>query len=290
MKKDLPIFTDWNDAYDNAGHIDGAREYPPRWNALARSFREEMSAAGRAELDLVYGTGPRNKLDLFLPAAQSTAQPHVPPKGLAVFVHGGFWKAFDKSSWSHLARGAVEQGWAVCLPSYSLAPDARISVMTQEIAAAIAGAAEKISGPLHLAGHSAGGHLVSRMVCADSPLPPAIRQRLGHLLSISGLHDLRPLLHADMNQILQLDEAEATAESAALQRPLETCPLTCWVGAEERPAFLLQNDLLATAWAGLGQPTSIVHDAGKHHFNVIDALADPRSELTRCFLGKRSGT
>ncbi|WP_020591895.1 alpha/beta hydrolase [Kiloniella laminariae] len=284
MKRDLPMITDWNDAYDNAGHIDGAREYPPRWNALALSFREEMSAAGRAELDLAYGTGPRNKLDLFLPAPSTASSD---PKGLAVFVHGGFWKAFDKSTWSHLARGAVEQGWAICLPSYSLAPEARISTMTGEIAAAISFAALRISGPIHLSGHSAGGHLVSRMVCADSPLPPAIRQRLGHVLSISGLHDLRPLLHTEMNKILQLDATEAQNESAALHQPAGNCPISCWVGADERPAFLLQNDLLATVWAGLGAETEIRHQSEKHHFDVINDLANPDSALTNCLLQQK---
>ena len=269
--------TDWDDAYDNSGHIEGAAEYPPKWAGLAQTFRDDLTLDGRAELDLAYGDEAREKLDIFLPQGAAT--------GLAVFAHGGFWKAFDKSTWSHLATGAVSRGWAVCLPSYTLAPDARISHITRQFARAVEFAARRIDGPIRLAGHSAGGHLVSRMVCTDSPLQASPSRRIDHVLSISGVHDLRPLLRTTMNETLQLDEAEATSESAALCRPVDPCSVTCWVGAEERPAFVAQNDLLAHAWEELGARTKSVHAPAKHHFNVIEDLCDPDSELTRDFIG-----
>lgn len=268
---------DWDDAYDNSGHIDGAAQYPPKWAGLAQDFRHELSQDGRAELDLSYGDEAREKLDIFHPQGL--------PKGLAVFAHGGFWKAFDKSTWSHLAAGAVSRGWAVCLPSYTLAPEARISHITRQFARAVEYAANRIDGPVRLAGHSAGGHLASRMICTDSPLQASVSSRIEHVLSISGVHDLRPLLLTTMNETLQLDETEAMGESAALCRPLAPCSITCWVGAEERPAFVAQNDLLANIWGGLGAPTKSVHAPKKHHFNVIEDLCDADSELCRNFIG-----
>ena len=47
-----------------------------------------------------------------------------------MFVHGGYWLRFDRDMWSHLAAGAVARGWACAIPSYTLAPEARISAMT----------------------------------------------------------------------------------------------------------------------------------------------------------------
>ena len=70
-------------------------------------------------------------------------------------------------------------------------------------------------------------------------------------------------------------EADAEAESPVLQPKPET-PVTLWVGADERPAFLDQSRWLAAAWDA---PEVIV--PGKHHFDVIDALADPDSKLVR---------
>lgn len=268
---------DWDDAYANGAHIAGASEYPPRWAADAAAFRNAMTATGRAEIDVPYGSAPRERFDLFRPAGA--------PNGLAVFVHGGYWMAFDKSSWSHLAAGAMARGWAVALPSYTLCPEARIAGITRLIGRAIAAAADRVPGPIVLSGHSAGGHLVTRMACADGPLPKPLRARLARVVSISGLHDLRPLLRTRMNETLRLDPAEAAAESAALQTPIASVSLCCWVGAAERPEFRRQNALLANVWTGLGARTTAVEAPGRHHFDVIEDLADPASDLTEAWIG-----
>ena len=216
------MISDWDDAYDNAGHIGDAEVFPKLWAARAATFEGERLAAGRAKLDCAYGEGPRERLDLFFPDS--------PPKGLVVFVHGGFWMRFDKSFWSHLAEGPVRRGWAVAVPSYALAPEVRIRDIARAIARAIAYAASRASGPIALAGHSAGGHLVARMACLDGPLPAPERARLVRVAPISGLFDLRPLMRTRMNRTLGLDEAEAVAESPALGRPLPDLHLTAWVG------------------------------------------------------------
>ncbi|PKR47768.1 alpha/beta hydrolase [Thalassospira povalilytica] len=275
------MITDWDDAYANGDHIADAGSFPGMWAEQSSRFRDALITDGRAELDVPYGSADREKYDLFLPVGA--------PKGLVVLVHGGYWKAFDKSSWSHLANGAVARGWAVCLPSYTLAPDARLSRITRQVAAAINHVAGRISGPIHLTGHSAGGHLVSRMVSNTSPLAPGVLARVENTVSISGLHDLRPLLYTSMNDVLGLDEEEAATESAALLKPTLPCSLTCWVGADERPEFVRQNDLLANIWTGLGASTRSVHAPDKHHFDVIADLADPESDLTACLLTPISG-
>jgi acetyl esterase/lipase len=260
---------DWNDAYANTTHIPGGRDYPDAWRSKAAAFRDAMLEAGQARLDLAYGPQERHRYDLFLPAG--------PSLGLVVFVHGGYWMAFDKSVWSHLAAGPLRAGFTVVLPSYDLCPQARIAEITQQIARAIATAADGVSGPIHLAGHSAGGHLVTQTIAKPSPLGRAVRSRIRKVVSISGLHDLRPLLHTSMNETLRLDARQARAQSPALHEPLPGIDVTCWVGAGERPANI---------WAGLGAQTSLVEEAGKHHFNVIDGLASPDHPLTQTLLAR----
>jgi arylformamidase len=268
--------SDWTDAYANAPNIPGGDRWPAAWVQPAQAYRDALQADGRATLDIGYGEGARNRFDLF--------RPEGPPKGLVVFVHGGFWKALDKSFWSHLARGPVERGYAVAMPSYTLCPAVRIADITREIGAAVARAAAMVEGPLFLTGHSAGGHLVTRMISSTSPLPENVRARIGHTVSISGLHDLRPLMKAAMNAELRIDEAEALAESPALLEPMPDARVTCWVGSAERPEFVRQNALLANIWIGLGATTCVVEEPGRHHFDVIDGLADPDHQLTRSLL------
>ncbi|TXH68322.1 MAG: alpha/beta hydrolase [Thiothrix sp.] len=266
------MITDWDDAYSNGAYIEHAETYPKLWADLAAQFR----ATAQAELNLSYGIGERERFDLFYPVDT--------PKGLAVFVHGGYWLAFDKSSWSHLAAGALAQGYAVALPSYPLAPQASIPEITQKISQAIHQAAQLVSGPIHLAGHSAGGHLVTRMICQDSPLATAIQTRIKSVVSISGLHDLRPLMRTTMNQKWQLSTETAVQESAALQAPLPDIPVACWVGALERPEFLRQNDLLANIWTGFGIDIRAHREAGRHHFDVVADLVDADSGLVSAWL------
>lgn len=266
------MITDWDDAYSNSAYIEHAETYPKFWADSAVQFR----AITQAKLDLAYGAGERERFDVFYP--KST------PKGLAVFVHGGYWLAFDKSSWSHLAAGAVAQGYAVALPSYPLAPHVAIPDITQKISQAITQAAQLIAGPIHLAGHSAGGHLVTRMVCRDSTLAEAVQARIKSVVSISGLHDLRPLMQTAMNQKWQLTPETAVQESPALQTPLANIPVTCWVGGLERPEFLRQNDLLANIWTGFGIDIRAHREAGRHHFDVIADLVDADSGLVSAWL------
>ena len=268
--------SDWNDAYANAPNIPGGERWPAAWVQPAQAYRDALEGSGRATLDISYGERERNRFDLFGPEGR--------PKGLVVFVHGGFWKALDKSFWSHLARGSVEGGYAVAMPSYTLCPTVRISEITREIAAAVERAAAMVEGPLFLAGHSAGGHLVTRMISATSPLPDDVRARISHTVSISGVHDLRPLMKAAMNADLRIDLAEALVESPALLEPMQHARVTCWVGSAERPEFVRQNALLANIWTGLGAKTRVIEEPGRHHFDVIDGLADPYHQLTRTLL------
>ncbi|MFS2008801.1 alpha/beta hydrolase [Azospirillum sp. CT11-132] len=267
---------DWDDAYSNSAYIPGGDTYPARWAERAAAFRAEIAGAGRAELDLPYGDGERERYDLF--------RPEGAPKGTVVFVHGGYWMAFDKGRWSHLAAGPLARGWAVAMPGYTLCPENRIAGITRQVARAVEAIAAAEAGPLRLTGHSAGGHLVSRLACADAPLSEEVRDRVGHVVSISGLHDLRPLLNTGMNTTLRLDEAEAAAESPALLRPRPGTGITCWVGAAERPEFVRQSELLANVWLGLGVATALRLAEARHHFDVIDDLTDPDSELVQTLL------
>src|SRR5262245_4004642 len=90
-------------------------EVMPIWERDAMAYRE--AAGARAQLDLSYGDKERERIDIFSPAGGSDGP-------IALFVHGGYWQAMDKSSFSHLARGANERGLTVAIPEYTLCPEA----------------------------------------------------------------------------------------------------------------------------------------------------------------------
>lgn len=267
---------DWDDAYANRAHIKDGEAYPKRWPVLAKAFREEITAHGRLRAGIAYGAHERNRFDLFLP--------DVPPKGLLVFVHGGYWMMFDRSDWSHLARGPLAAGFAVAMPSYVLCPQVRIAEITTQVGAAVEAAAREIDGPIHLAGHSAGGHLVTRMATATTPLAGSVLARIRKTVSISGLHDLRPLMLTSMNTTLRIDDAEAQTESPARLAPLAGTDITFWVGGGERPEFVRQTKMLDGAWQGFDVRLATVIEDGRHHFDVVEGLLDPNHGLVRTLL------
>ena len=251
--------------YDNSASVPEIDRISAGWQQDAARYREKLG--DRARLAIPYGATPREKADLFLP--QGT------PRGLTIFVHGGYWRARHRHDWSHFAAGAVARGDAVAMPSYTLAPDARVSRITLQIALAVARMAEEVpDGPIRLVGHSAGGHLVARMRAADVMLPDAVSERIARILPISPVSDLRPLLDLTLNEDLRLTPEEAVSESPALQPPARRIPATIWVGGAELPAFLDQARWLSDAWSA-----PLVTDEGRHHFDVIDGLLSPDTPI-----------
>ena len=251
-------------AYANGAFIAGAADYPPRWAAKAAAFRAGLGMRAKA---LTYGPGARHSFDLFLP--------ETAPKGCVTFIHGGYWMAFDQSHWSHLAAGVLTRGWACAMPSYTLAPEARIATMTAEMVQALAVIAAQVPGPQVVTGHSAGGHLSARLGCADLVVPGVVR-----VVPISPLSDLGPIAQTAMQAKLALDPAEIAAESPAYLARRGGVSAHIWVGGQERPSFLWQARLLSEKW-----DCDWTVAPGKHHFNVIDALEDPASPLVEALIG-----
>lgn len=263
---------DWDDAYENRGNIAGSTEIAEAWTYKAKAFREQS----KSELDITTDDSGSLRYDIFWPQDK--------PKGMFIFVHGGYWQATDKSIWSHLAKGAVDAGWAVVMPGYDLCPDVSIDDIISMVAASINHAAKIIPGPIILTGHSAGGHLVSAMCTTDTQLEKDASDRIKHVVPISGLGDLRPLLKTKLNEALQLNWQTASALSPVLQTPLPNTRLTAWVGGSERSEFLRQNRLLADMWHGLGANTQVIEEPDKHHFSIISGLEDQNSNLMKTIL------
>ena len=256
---------DMDTAYTNSAFIPGGEGFASRWAATAAAFR-----TGRPPERLAYGPGPRNWAHLFLPQRAA--------RGLVVFVHGGYWLRFGPDDFSHLAAGALAAGFACALPAYTLAPAARIATITAEVAQALAMLAASVAGPIHLAGHSAGGHLAARMVC-DGVLPEAVAARIARVVPISPVADLAPLMLTAMQTDLRLDAAEVADESPVYLPRRSGPQVHVWVGGAERPAFLAQAGALATAWG-----SALTVEPARHHFDVIEGLQQP-SPLLSALIG-----
>lgn len=277
---------DWlNAQYNNRALVPDHARHLARWaeaSALSRSN-------SLCRLDLRYGDGPQESLDLF-----PTARPGAP---VLVFVHGGYWRALDKSDFSFVAPVFTQAGAMVVVPNYSLCPAVSIEHITWQLVRALqwvwSHATQHGGDPQRIivAGHSAGGHLAAmslscrwKQVAEELPA-----QLVGGALSISGLFDLEPIRHTPFLQAdLQLTPASVRRLSPAFF-PRPKGKLFATVGAQESDEFLRQNQLIRDVWGPTAVPVCETV-AGKNHFSVLESLVDPAGrlhDLALCLLGLR---
>jgi acetyl esterase/lipase len=252
--------------YNNRARVPEHPAHIGGWHRDAAAYR----AAARCELDLSYGPGERNRIDFFYPEKGDVGGPVV------LFIHGGYWQAFDKSSASHLARGANLRGMTVAVPSYSLAPAVSLATIMDEIGAAADFVMRRTGRPLVASGHSAGGHLSACLLARHRTAPERPVQAA---MPISGLFDLMPLVPTSINGALGLTPEEARRLSPIHWPPPAGGHLIAVVGGAESDEFRRQSRTIVEHWGQAGVATSLHEVPGAHHFDVIAGLAEPDDAL-----------
>lgn len=124
---------------------------------------------------------------------------------------------------------------------------------------------------LVVSGHSAGGHLAA--MCAVTI--PVIG-----VATISGLHDLVPIVRTSNNDALQLDDATARALSPIHFPPAGHPSVFATAGELESAGFRSQGQRLADVWAAHGCPTAYADGPNDNHFSIVQRLADQNDALT----------
>ena len=246
------------------------RALVPDHPAVMQRWRETADAAraARPPLEIAYGPGPREVMDLF------EAGPGAP---VAVFLHGGYWQALDRSWFSGLAPALNAHGVSLAIPSYDLCPAVRLGVILRQVRAAVEVVRERTGVRPVVFGHSAGGHMAACMLSEG---------RASAAVAISGVFDLSPLIPTSLNKALDLDAREAAALSPIhWPVPNGSTPggtvLDCVVGAAESGEFLRQSRMMADHWGANGVETRYEALPGLNHFTVLDPLLDPDSALVR---------
>ena len=251
----------------------------PQWFARWAADSEAARARLGGRLNLRYGSGPRQTVDLF-PAAQ--------PRGALLFIHGGYWRALDKSDHAFVAPPLIAQDIGVAVINYDLCPDVSIARIVDECREGVAwlrreGTRYGVPAErLVVSGHSAGGHLAAMLVAMDwSALGSP--SGLAGAVAISGVFDLEPLVQVSFNADLKLDRSRARAVSPIHLRPRRSVPMLFAAGADETSEFIRQSWLLWERWPechphGRHGPLFVPE---RHHFSVVSDLGDPASELVR---------
>jgi arylformamidase len=243
------------------------------WARDAEDYRAAMFAAGRADLGLRYGDTPRQYLDLFVPESRGH------DASLALFIHGGYWRGLDPSSFSHMARGPNGHGIAVAVIGYDLCPKVTIVEIIEQVRRACIFLWSRFGKRMLACGHSAGGHLAAAMVATDWPslYPKAPADLVPAAFAISGVFDLTPLVALGMNEDLRLDTEEARRVSPLFWSVPPSRVLDTVVGNLETSEFKRQSRTIVDSWRGPAE-TRYAEMPG-NHFTVLGPLADPAGAM-----------
>ena len=249
------------------------------------------SARSRARLetvlDLPFGESPPERLDVF-PAAAAGAP-------VQVFVHGGYWRALDKSDHSFVAEALVAAGATVVSINYDLCPAVTLDRIVAQTRAAVAWTYRNIADyggdpeRLFLSGHSAGAHLAVMALLEDWPaahgLPP---DPIKGVTAISGVYDLAPVCRLSVNADIRLTAEMAARNSPTLHPPRRALPMLLAVGAEEPAGWIAQTTGYRRAYEASAGPAGFLEIPGRNHFSVLYDLADPDTALCRAVLEQMS--
>jgi arylformamidase len=250
-------------AYNNSAAVKNSADKLAEWQERSKRVR----AVRNELLDQSYGTRPRNKIDIF-----RCGKPQAP---LLAYIHGGYWQRNAKEFFACLAEGPLGRGMDVAMIGYTLAPEATLTEIVEEIQAALRwlrpqGPRLGIAGAqLIVAGWSAGGHLTA-MALAEADAG----------LAISGIYDIEPCRLNYLNEKLNMTMVEQVSLSPIMQLPASSPPLVLAYGTRELPELQRQSRDYHAARSAAALPSELLALKGHDHFSILEELASTTGQLT----------
>ena len=271
-------------------------EFNPR--AVARNLDERIAASAaasaetRARLDCVldvrYGPGAKETLDIF-PAADSGAGAG---RGAPVhlFIHGGYWRAMDKSDYSFIADAFQPAGATTVVINYDLCPTVTLDTIVEQSNRSIAwtfrNIAEYGGDPerLYVSGNSAGGHLTAMALAHDWEAEGLPADIIKGAAPITGVMDCEPVLDITVNEEVRLEPEAARRLSPLRNPPRRALPLLVAVGGAEPRLWIKMSEDYAALCREHGIECEYMEMPGQDHFDISRAVGDPESPLARAML------
>jgi arylformamidase len=245
------------------------------------SFQEALdryaarSAAARQRLpgvyDLRYGTRSQQTFDLH----RAALSPSAPPP-LVLFLHGGYWRALDKRDHSFVAPLFVEAGVPLANINYDLCPSITLDEIVDEIREAVLYCAHHAADfgaaarRLCLVGHSAGAHLVARMLAQDWAAAGLPADTITGVVALSGIYEPEVVLRLAVNAEIGLTAAMAARHDGLRQPPQCQVPVLIAVGGAEPAGWIGQSRAYHDVCVAAGLDVHWMCVEGANHFTLLE--------------------
>ncbi len=252
------------------------------------------SAAARQRLpgvyDLRYGVRPQQTFDLHRAVPPPTG---APP--LVLFLHGGYWRALDKRDHSFVAPLFVEAGVTLANVNYDLCPGVTLDEIVDDICEAVRYFAHHApdygadAQRLFLVGHSAGAHLVARMLAQDWAAAGLPADTITGAVVLSGIYEPEVVRHLAVNAEIGLTAAMAARHDCLRQPPTRQVPLLIAVGGAEPIGWIGQSRAYHDVCAAAGIDVQWMRVEGANHFTLLEDAMTAGSPLATAMLQLATG-
>ena len=265
-------------------------QFNPR--AAARNVDERVaayaaaSAATRERLDCVldmrYGPGQKETLDI-VPADAPNAPVHL-------FIHGGYWRAMDKSDYTFIADVFQPAGATTVIINYDLCPAVTLDTIVAQTMRAIAWTWRNIAGHggdpnrLYVSGNSAGGHLTAMALAHDWTAAGLPADIIKGAMPVTGVFDCEPVPDITVNEQVRLDRESARRLSPLRNPPRRALPVLVAVGGAEPRLWIQMSKDYAALCRTHGIECEYMELTGHDHFDASRAIGDAESPLAQAML------
>ena len=254
-------------AFDQKAWASNGAETLEHYKALG----EQARASFPCRLNLQYGAGPDEFLDLF-PAGPAPAPVHI-------HIHGGGWRLQRKEDASHAAPAITQAGMHYVAPDFSALPGRRLPEVVDQSARAVAWvhqhARELNIDPdrIFMSRHSSGGHVCAVLLTLDWSKYGLPQDVIKGGLCISGMYDMEPVLLSARRSYVELDPQEARTLSPVATHADISCPVSIAYAQGDSPEFIRQAWQFADVLKAARQPCELIQVPNTNHYEIIGRLA-----------------
>ena len=272
-----------DDAYDQSKYAPNRTLVLERYASNSDIARERLGAPRR----IAYGPTEDEALDLY-PAGVSSAP-------IAIFIHGGAWRAGSARDSASAAELFVRAGVHYIVPDFVnvLATGGDLMPMADQVKRAIAwvyhnaGSFGGDPNHIHLFGHSSGAHLAGVAMVTDWRGEfglPADVIKTG--LLCSGMFELKPVRLSARSRYVNFNGEIEQALSTLRHIDRFVAPVILAYGTLETPEFQRQSQDFAAALRAAGKPVELLTGQNYNHFEMVETLASPYGILGRAALAQ----
>ena len=240
-------------------------------NALADSKSEP------AIIGIAYGSDPRQKLDIYVPANRSGAVP------VALFFFGGSWNRGDRSDYKFVGEALASRGILAVIADYRLYPQVRYPEFLEDSARAaawtIAHAQEHGGDPkrLYIMGHSAGGYNAAMLALDPRWMANAgsTSKAFAGFIGLAGPYDFLPIENPDVKPVFFFPDSPPDSQpilhaGAGAPRSFLAAPDSDSLVNPERNTHQLADKLAAA-----GVQVTYKRYSRVNHASLIGAMGRP---------------